>query len=125
MVNQLAGTFGGAPFKYLADWTERVARGELPHTHPKRPEGVERNIVVTSWEWHTAKQYVHDLIASDRRNPTINAYGPLFGLVVYGVYDFTNYSTLRQWPLVVAFTDLAWGVVPSAAPVVVVRIVVR
>ena len=26
------------------------------------------------------------------------AYGALFGLVVYGVYDFTNYSTLRQWP---------------------------
>src|SRR6476619_6222566 len=28
------------------------------------------------------------------------AYGALFGLVVYGVYDFTNYSTLRQWPIV-------------------------
>ena len=28
------------------------------------------------------------------------AFGALFGLVVYGVYDFTNYSTLRQWPFV-------------------------
>lgn len=83
MVNQLAGTFGGAPFKYLAEWTERVARGELPHAQPKRPEGLERNVVVTSWEWHTEKQYVHDLIASDRRNPTVNAYGPLFGSPEY------------------------------------------
>src|SRR3954465_11594031 len=37
------------------------------------------------------------------------AYGALFGLVVYGVYDFTNYSTLRQYPLVLALADAAWG----------------
>ncbi len=42
------------------------------------------------------------------------AHGALFGLVVYGVYDFTNYSTLRQWPLLLALVDLAWGVVASA-----------
>jgi uncharacterized membrane protein len=41
-------------------------------------------------------------------------YGALFGLVVYGVYDFTNYSTLRQWPLLLTFVDLAWGSAASA-----------
>ena len=30
MVLQAAGQMGGLPFKYLADWTERVAKGELP-----------------------------------------------------------------------------------------------
>ncbi len=69
MINQLAGAFGGAPFRYYADWTDRIAKGELPKQKPERPQGVERNIVVTSWEWHTEKQYLHDLIASDRRNP--------------------------------------------------------
>jgi hypothetical protein len=83
MVNQLAGVFGGAPFRYYAEWTERIAKGELPHAQPKRPEGLERNVVVTSWEWHTEKQYLHDLIASDRRRPTVNAYGPLFGAPEY------------------------------------------
>ena len=83
MVNQLAGVFGGAPFGYYAEWTERIAKGELPHAQPKRPEGLERNVVVTSWEWHTDKQYLHDLIASDRRRPTVNAYGPLFGAPEY------------------------------------------
>lgn len=53
------------------------------------------------------------------------AYGALFGLVVYGVYDFTNYSTLRQWPLVLALADLAWGAVASAACAAAVRIVTR
>jgi hypothetical protein len=83
MVNQLAGRFGGVPFKYYADWTDRIAKGELPHATPQRPVGVERNIVVTSWEWLSEKKYLHDLIASDRRNPTVNAYGPLFGSAEY------------------------------------------
>src|SRR6201987_1621155 len=28
MTNYLAGNFGGVPFKYLGDWTDRIARGE-------------------------------------------------------------------------------------------------
>ncbi|MBM3598265.1 MAG: carboxypeptidase regulatory-like domain-containing protein [Alphaproteobacteria bacterium] len=83
MVNQLAGLLGGVPFKYYADWTDRIAKGELPRIKPTRPQGVERNIVVTSWEWGDEKKYLHDLIASDRRYPTINAYGPLFGSPEY------------------------------------------
>ena len=57
--------------------------------------------------------------------PLAAAYGALFGLVVYGVYDFTNYSTLRQYPLVLAFADLAWGIAASAACAVVMRLAVR
>ena len=53
------------------------------------------------------------------------AYGALFGLVVYGVYDFTNYSTLRQWPFVLTLADTAWGTLASAAAAVAVRIVAR
>ena len=53
------------------------------------------------------------------------AYGALFGLVVYGVYDFTNYSTLRQWPFVLTLADLVWGVVASAACAAVVKIAAR
>ena len=57
--------------------------------------------------------------------PLAAAYGALFGLVVYGVYDFTNYSTLRQYPLMLAFAVLAWGIAASAACAVVMRIAVR
>jgi len=79
MMNQLAGTLGGAPFKYFGDWTDRIAKGELPHTRPTRPAGVERNIVVTVRDWADEKAYLHDLISTDRRNPTVNGYGPLYG----------------------------------------------
>ena len=52
------------------------------------------------------------------------AYGALFGAVVYEVHDFTNYSTLRQWPFVQAPADVVWGAVASAA-CAAVRIVNR
>ena len=83
MVNPLAGTLGGVPFKYFGDWTDRIARGELPFAKPPRPQGVERNIVVTTWDWGNEKQYLHDLISSDKRNPTVNGYGPLYGSPEY------------------------------------------
>ena len=39
--------------------------------------------MITSWEWSTPDKYLHDLISSDRRNPTVNAYGPLYGSPEY------------------------------------------
>ena len=87
MVNRLAGQLGGVPFKYFGDWTDRIAKGELPKTRPPRPTGIERNVVISSWEWATEKHFVHDLISSDRRNPTVNAYGPLYGSNEYSSDD--------------------------------------
>jgi hypothetical protein len=83
MTNRIAGQLGSVPFKYFGDWTDRVAKGELPKHKPSRPQGVERNIVITSWEWGTEKQFTHDLVSSDRRYPTVNAYGPLYGSAEY------------------------------------------
>jgi uncharacterized membrane protein len=40
--------------------------------------------------------------------------GALLGLVAYGTYDFTNLSTVRDWPLMVSVVDLAWGISVSA-----------
>jgi uncharacterized membrane protein len=40
--------------------------------------------------------------------------GALLGLVAYGTYDFTNLSTLRDWPLTLSLVDVAWGTVLTA-----------
>jgi hypothetical protein len=95
MVTPLAGPLGGVPFKYFAEWTDRIAKGELPHSTPPRPQGVERSMVVTTWEWGDPKTYLHDLIASDRRDPTVNAYGPLYGSPEYStdVYPILDPQT--------------------------------
>ena len=62
-----------------ADWTERIAKGELPSEAPSRPQGRERNVVITMWDWADPKVYLHDEISSDKRNPTVNANGPIYG----------------------------------------------
>jgi hypothetical protein len=63
----------------FADWTDRIAAGELPKAKPSRPQGLERNVVITLWDWATPKAYLHDEIASDKRNPTVNANGLIYG----------------------------------------------
>jgi hypothetical protein len=79
MVRIAMGTLQGVPIKYLADWTDRVAAGELPVSAPSRPSGIERNVVATVWEWGDAKTYLHDLSGTDRNHPTVNGYGKLYG----------------------------------------------
>ena len=58
MVNPIAGKFASVPLKYFGDWTDRVAKGELPFAKPPRPQGVERNLVVTTWDWGNDKNGV-------------------------------------------------------------------
>jgi hypothetical protein len=105
MVNIVAGQLNAAPLAYLSDWTDRVAKGELPHATPKRPEGIERNIVVTTFDWSDQQHYLHDLAASDKRNPTVNANGPLFGQPEYSMDYFpmvdpkTSTATLVKAPV--------------------------
>jgi len=36
-------------------------------------------------------------------------WGAMFGLVVYGVYDMTNMSTLERWPARMVWVDICWG----------------
>jgi hypothetical protein len=66
-------------FALFADWTDRIAGGELPFAQPPRPQGVERSIVLTLWDWSRPTAYMHDLITTDRRKPTLNANGRLYG----------------------------------------------
>ncbi len=63
----------------FADWTDRIAAGELPASRPERPQGVERNIVISLWDWSRPTAYLHDEISSDKRNPTVNANGLIYG----------------------------------------------
>ena len=36
---------------------------------------------------------------------------PLFGFFSYGVYDFTIWSTLRNWNATITIADVIWGTV--------------
>ena len=79
MLNRINEIGGNKANEVFGNWTDRIAAGELPATKPPRPQGVERNIVVTLWDWSNPKAYLHDEISTDKRNPTVNANGLIFG----------------------------------------------
>jgi hypothetical protein len=62
----------------FADWTDRIHAGAVPPA-PPRPQGLERNVVITQWDWADPKAYLHDEVSTDRRKPTVNANGPIYG----------------------------------------------
>lgn len=64
--------------KMFGDWTDHVKAGAVPPA-PARPQGVERNVVITQWDWADPKAYLHDVVSTDRRNPRVNANGPMYG----------------------------------------------
>jgi hypothetical protein len=96
MVRIAQGTLGGVPIKYLADWTDRIAAGELPASAPARPTGIERNVVATVRDWSDPRAYLHDLSGTDRRNPSVNANGPLYGTPELSTDNFPILDPLRN-----------------------------
>ena len=88
MIDIVQGALAGIPIHYLADWTDRIAAGELPAAAPARPSGIERNVVATVFDWSDGKAYVHDLSGTDRRHPTVNGNGLLYGAPELSSDDF-------------------------------------
>ena len=88
----------------FADWTDRIAAGAVPPA-PPRPRGVERNLVLTQWDWGESATFAHDELSSDKRNPTANAGGPIYG-PDWGNDDFlildpvTNTATRTRIPVI-------------------------
>ena len=79
MLGRLNQAGGARALAMYAGWTDRVAAGEYPEVAPPRPQGIERNVVISMWDWADSKAYLHDEISSDKRNPRVNANGPLYG----------------------------------------------
>jgi hypothetical protein len=77
----------GGQLALFADWTDRIAAGELPHETPPRPVGVERNLVVTVRDIADSRHYLHDIALTDKRSPTVNPNGRIFGATELGSDD--------------------------------------
>ena len=65
--------------KLLADWTDRIKNGEAPKEAPPRPSGVQRNLVVSLWDWGSPIDARSDTAASDTRDPRVNGNGLVYG----------------------------------------------
>jgi hypothetical protein len=118
---QMMGAIGGLGHKRVleqfADWTDRIAAGEVPEA-PRRPEGVERNVVITEWDWADPKAYLHDVVSTDRRDPRVNANGLLYGSLELSA-DYLPvldpvHNTVSRVPLTVRDTTMQPATGPRA-----------
>jgi streptogramin lyase len=63
----------------LARWAAKIDLGLVPPP-PPRPIGIERNVVISQWEWGRTDSYLHDAISTDKRNPTLYPDGRVWGV---------------------------------------------
>jgi hypothetical protein len=61
----------------FADWTERITAGEVPPA-PPRPQGIERNVVLTLWDLGGPKSFFHGMVSTNKWNPRVNENGPAY-----------------------------------------------
>lgn len=94
--------FGGEGMaKTMANWTRAVESGAVPPA-PPRPQGIERNVVVTLWDIGGPQDFMHDEIATDKNKPTVNAYGPIYAVSAgHGTINVVDPVTNDAWKVVI------------------------
>ena len=69
----------GAQARMFGRWTDAIAAGAYPEP-PPRPSGLERNVVITVWDWATPQGSRSDSQGTYAWNPTLNAGGRVYGV---------------------------------------------
>jgi hypothetical protein len=64
----------------FSSWTDRIAKGETPAVTPPRPRGIERNAVITMWDWGTDHSFMHDQVSTNRQTPWLNGGGRVYAV---------------------------------------------
>jgi streptogramin lyase len=68
---------GDVGLEIYANWIDAIRNGAIPEP-PQRPSGLERSIVVTTWDAGAGTAFSHDIVASDKRDPSVNANGNVY-----------------------------------------------
>jgi uncharacterized membrane protein len=46
--------------------------------------------------------------------------GAVLGLVIYGIYDMTNWAVIKRWKISMVIVDITWGIILYATSVTLV-----
>ena len=105
MQNNMAHFGKQRGLKMYADWTDRIAAGAVPKETPPRPQGVERNAVITIEDWGGG-HFIHDQASSDHRDPHVNAGGPIYGMgTLHGNLEVLDPKTLKTTTIPIPGVD--------------------
>ena len=55
----------------------------------------------------------------------IISYGFVFGIILYGVYDFTAAAVLKEWDQITMFIDIFWGGILFALTAYLTNVIVK
>lgn len=69
--------------------------------------------------------FVRPLLGEQTTYAQAFAWGALFGVIVYGVYDLTNLAVLEKWTLRMTLIDIAWGGLLCGTMAMLMRLVDR
>ena len=86
----------GALYDHAAVFAHDGADRHGSAAHLVRPQGRERDVVITIWDWADPRAYLHDEVTSDKRNPRVNANGPIYGATEESTDLFTIRDTLAK-----------------------------
>src|SRR5262249_56633649 len=76
-----AVTGGAAPSRRPSpDGPVRPPAAAYPEA-PPRPAGLERNLVISMWDWALPTSRRSDAAGTDERSPTLNANGLIYGAI--------------------------------------------
>ena len=50
-------------------------------------------------------------LVRDKALSLVFLHGAFFGLIIYGLYDFTNAATIVGWPMQFVMVDISWGMI--------------
>lgn len=85
----------------MANWTRAVEGGAIP-PQPPRPQGIERNVVVTLYDIGGPTDFMHDIISTDKNNPDVNAYGPVYAVsATHGSLEIVDPLTIDYYKVVI------------------------
>ena len=47
------------------------------------------------------------------------------GLIIYGIYDMTNWAVLKQWKISMVVLDITWGIILYAVTTAIVGFIAQ
>ena len=80
----------------LGSGGEKIGKGVVPES-PPRPQGIERNFVITQWQYGERYTYAHDVISTDKRNPSLYPDGLIYGLDIGNDHLLLLDTNSHQW----------------------------